>query len=125
MGEGCFCKKSGKRGCFVKKWTFPQRRVHFVQYQYFLFYILLIWGRVRALRTPGLRACVWTVESIWLVQVGLGPRQGSMHTSVVCRKPSVLCIQCKNFFGEWWGVGVVSRGQRAVKRVCECVCVCV
>jgi len=28
----------------VKKRTFPQRRVHYVQYQYFLFYILLIWG---------------------------------------------------------------------------------
>ena len=28
---------------FVKKWTFPQRRVHYVQCQYF-FYILLIWG---------------------------------------------------------------------------------
>jgi len=48
--------------------------VHFVQYQYFLFYILLIWGRVRALRSPGLGACVWTVESIWLVQVDLEPR---------------------------------------------------
>jgi len=36
-GGGCF---------FVKKWTFPQRRVHYVQYQYFLFYILLIWGCV-------------------------------------------------------------------------------
>ena len=32
-------------GFFVtKKWTFPQCRVHYVQYQYFLFYILLIWG---------------------------------------------------------------------------------
>ena len=29
---------------FGKKWTFPQRRVHYVQYQYFLLYILLIWG---------------------------------------------------------------------------------
>ena len=29
---------------FGKKWTFPQRTVHYVQYQYFLFYILLIWG---------------------------------------------------------------------------------
>ena len=29
---------------FVKKWTFPQRRVHYEQYQYYLFYILLIWG---------------------------------------------------------------------------------
>jgi len=28
---------------FVKKWTFP-RWVHYVQHQYFLFYILLIWG---------------------------------------------------------------------------------
>jgi len=29
---------------FCKKWTFPQRRVHYVQYHYFLFFILLIWG---------------------------------------------------------------------------------
>jgi len=42
-GGGCF---------FVKKWTFPRRRVHHVQYQYFLFYILLIWGCIRAQRTP-------------------------------------------------------------------------
>ena len=36
-----FCKKkSGKWGVlFVKKWTFLQRRVHYVQYQYFLFYL--------------------------------------------------------------------------------------
>ena len=46
-------------GCFfvkkVEKWkmgTFPQRRVHYVQYQYFLFYILLIWGCRRTQRTP-------------------------------------------------------------------------
>ena len=33
-----FVKKSGKGVCFfVKKWSFPQRRVHYVQYQYFLF----------------------------------------------------------------------------------------
>ena len=31
-------------GVFLKKWIFPQRSVHYVQYQYFLFYILLIWG---------------------------------------------------------------------------------
>jgi len=37
-------------GC--KKWTFPQRKVHYVQYQFFLFYILLIWGCVRTQRTP-------------------------------------------------------------------------
>jgi len=50
--EECFfCKKSGKLGVFgrkvenggfVEKWTFTQRRVHYIQYQYFLFYILLI-----------------------------------------------------------------------------------
>jgi len=46
MGEGVlFCKKKVENGVFwVKKWTFPQRRVHYVQYQYLLFYILLIWG---------------------------------------------------------------------------------
>jgi len=32
-------------GCFFKKkLTISQCRVHYVQYQYFLFYILLIWG---------------------------------------------------------------------------------
>ena len=41
-----FCKKvENGGGVFCKKWTFPQRRVHYVQYQYFLFHILLIWGR--------------------------------------------------------------------------------
>jgi len=44
---GVFCKKVENGGCYVrkwkmgvfcKKWTFPQRRVHYVQYQYFLFY---------------------------------------------------------------------------------------
>ena len=49
--------KSGKwEGVFfvTKKWTFPQRRVHYVQYQHFLLYILLIWGGgyVHPQRTP-------------------------------------------------------------------------
>jgi len=49
---GGFVKKWKMCGCFfVKKWTFPRRRVHYVQYQYFLFYILLICGGVRCLRT--------------------------------------------------------------------------
>jgi len=52
---GCFVNKVKNGGCFfVKKWTFPQRRVHYVQYQYFLFYILLIRGGV--VRTQRLRA---------------------------------------------------------------------
>jgi len=45
-----FVKKSGKWGgvFFVKKWTFSQHRVRYVQYRYFLFYILLIWGAAYA-----------------------------------------------------------------------------
>ena len=39
-----FVLKKWKWGVFVKKWTFPQRRVHYVQYQYFLFHILLTGG---------------------------------------------------------------------------------
>ena len=39
MGGGCFLqpKKWKIGGVLVKKWTFPQRRVHYVQYQYFYF----------------------------------------------------------------------------------------
>ena len=59
---GVFFVKKWKMGCFVKMWTFPQSRVHYVQQQYFLFYILLIWGCVCTQRTPPrcLRACTLT-----------------------------------------------------------------
>ena len=55
-----FLQKSGKwGGMFFFKWTFPQRRVHYVQYQYFLFYILLIWGSAYAPIAPScLQVCV-------------------------------------------------------------------
>ena len=61
VGWGCFVK-SGKWGTFFcKKWAFPQRMVHYVQYQYFLVYILFIWECVHTQRTPlptGLNAVV-------------------------------------------------------------------
>jgi len=41
---GAFVKKVETGGIFCKKVDFPQHRVHYVQYQYFLFYILLIGG---------------------------------------------------------------------------------
>jgi len=50
-------------GCFCKKWTFSQRRVHYVQYQYFLFYVLLIWGCVR---TPAAYGPVVYCQSVCL-----------------------------------------------------------
>jgi len=76
MGEGVFFVKKRKMGMFfVKKWTSPQSSVHYVQYQYFLFYVLLIWGvrtapnappSLRALLTSALRLCphriFWTGE---------------------------------------------------------------
>jgi len=49
-----FCKKKWKMGVFVKKWTFPPCRGHYVQYQYFLFYTVLIWGCVRTPLPTGL-----------------------------------------------------------------------
>ena len=63
--------KKWKMGVFCKKkWIFPQRRVHYVQYQYFLFHILLIWG-VRTHSTPPLPAygsltTVVTLESTYI-----------------------------------------------------------
>jgi len=52
--RGAFRKKVENGGVFFckKNWTFLQRRVHYVQYQYFLFCILLIWGCVCTQRTP-------------------------------------------------------------------------
>jgi len=51
--EGCFfVKKVGKGGGVVKKWTFPQRRVHYVQYQYFFYFTFYLFGGcVRIQRT--------------------------------------------------------------------------
>jgi len=61
---GCVVK-SEKWGVFyVKKWTFSQRRVHYVQYQYFVFYILLIWGvRTHPTHPPCLRACIGELKT--------------------------------------------------------------
>ena len=47
---GCFLYKKWKTGFFCKKWTtFPQRTVHYVQYQYFSFilHFTFFWGGVR------------------------------------------------------------------------------
>ena len=41
--EGVFCKK---------KWALPQRRVHYVQYQYFLFYLFGGCVCTTLIRTP-------------------------------------------------------------------------
>jgi len=51
---GCFFVKKWKMGVFFcKKWTFPQRRVHYAQYQYFfiLHFTYLGGGTVRTKRT--------------------------------------------------------------------------
>ena len=49
---------------FAKKWTFPQRRVHYVQYQYFFYFTFYLFGGEDAYvpnAPPCLRA--WTVSS--------------------------------------------------------------
>jgi len=64
-----FCKKKWKiGGCFfVKMWTYPQRRVHYVQYQYFLFLHFTYLGAVRTHPThpPAYRSGLerWTRDS--------------------------------------------------------------
>jgi len=45
MGGGVFVKKVENGVCFFrKKWTFPQRRVHYVQYQYFTLHFTYLGG---------------------------------------------------------------------------------
>jgi len=39
-----FGKKVENGGVFVKKWTFPQRTVHYVQYQYFFILHFFLFG---------------------------------------------------------------------------------
>jgi len=62
MGGVLFAKNVENRGCFVKKWTFPKRRVHYVKYQYFFILHFTYLGvrkpPLRPQRTPRcLRAC--------------------------------------------------------------------
>ena len=41
---GCLFVKKVEMGCFCKKVDLSSTQGHYVQYRYFLFYILLIWG---------------------------------------------------------------------------------
>jgi len=55
-------------GGFCEKWTFPPHRVHYVQYQYLLFYILLISGvRTHPTHPPAYRP--WIASSTCNVQL--------------------------------------------------------
>ena len=49
---GFFCKKSEKWGVYCEKWTFPQRRVDYVQYQYFYFTFYLFGVRTHPTHPP-------------------------------------------------------------------------
>ena len=48
MKWGVFCKKVENGWGFVKRWTFPQRRVHYVQYHYFFYFTFYLFGGVYA-----------------------------------------------------------------------------
>jgi len=39
-----FLEKKVENGGVVKKWTFPQCRVHYVQYQYFFYFTFYLFG---------------------------------------------------------------------------------
>jgi len=76
-------KKSGKGGgvFFVKKWTFPQRRVHYVQYQYFYILHFTYFGvyapnatglkTIRARRATAMRL---HLKSLWPLKLILAPQ---------------------------------------------------
>jgi len=68
---GCFFVKKVEMGAlFVKKWTFLQRRVHYVQYQYFfILHFTYLGVRTHPTHPPCLRACYLSVR--------LTPRQWS------------------------------------------------
>ena len=51
---GCALVKKWKMGgvYFVKKWTFPQRRVHYVQYQFLFYFTFYLFGGASASNAP-------------------------------------------------------------------------
>jgi len=49
--------EKGSGGVFCKKWTFPQRRVHYVQYQYFFISHFTYLGE-GCVRTPAYKPAV-------------------------------------------------------------------
>ena len=59
----CFLFKKWKMFSFVKKWTFPQHTVHYVQYQYFTFY--LCGGCICTQCTPCLWVCTRNQQVIF------------------------------------------------------------
>jgi len=79
MGGGCFFVKNGKWGVFCKKWTFPQRRVHYVQYQYFILYFTYLGGAYVPNAPPCLRACGEWKMTDWKVRILL---------NFLCRYPA-------------------------------------
>ena len=90
MKWGCFGNKVEN----VKKWTFPQGRVHYVQYQYFWFYILFICGGcVRNAPPPGYGP-VYTLHWCMMTALASGMEQGWSATGddVVVGIPSSLFI---------------------------------
>jgi len=85
------------RGVFFveKKWTFPQRRVHYVQYQYFLFYILLIWEGAYAPNAPpaygpaGLQLGDSVTRRVHWPFASATRIIGCSETGAVCAQPAV------------------------------------
>jgi len=82
-GGGAFCKNVENEvfllkkwkigGCFfVKKWTFPQRRVHYVQYQYFfiLHYTYLGVQRTPPLPTGLIMTCLRRILGYMRLEIG-------------------------------------------------------
>jgi len=51
-------KKVDNQGCFCKKGTFPQRRVHYVQYQYFILHFTYLGVHMHPTHPSCLWACV-------------------------------------------------------------------
>ena len=82
--------------CFVKKWkmffwTFPQRRVHYVQYQYFFYFTFYLFrgGVVCTQRTP-LPTGLW-----WICRILLPPPaflHGPIGLHIVQRPAMAVCL---------------------------------
>ena len=114
MKSGVFFVKKVENGVFCKKWTFPRRRVAYVQYQYFfiLHFTYFFFGG---------GGCVRTQRTPLPTGLGLGPAVDAVRFTITRRQRRQLGLHAAM---EWsgWLVAADKTGKligSAINKTCQ------